>query len=233
MKISDFFIHNILYIFTFFLILASLIYNYFYFIAIGMDNSSIPVSVIDYINNMEWYWIIPLILYFMYVEIPLKKIEKFQTDKEIIKSSSNPKKTEKIRSFPYKIICIISIIIIITFITKKIFNLNIFLNKEEVGISVFIITLCLLDWVLTDENISINTIIIIVILYILTSIGTMGYLNGINSKYKKMKEVLILNNDKKIHCVILRNFNNVILIKDINSYIFVFKENIKLIRYLK
>lgn len=233
MKIRDILTNNFIYIFIFLLFLSTLIYNYFYFLAIGINNFSIPISMIDYINNMEWYWIIPLILYFIYIEIPLKKIENFQTEEELIKHSPNPEKTKKIRSFPFKMLCFISIIGIIIFIIKKIFNLNIILNEEEVPTLLLIINFCLFDWILRDKNLSKNIIIIIFVAMILTSIGIVGYFNGINTKYKKVKEILVLKNNKKIHCTILRNFNDVLLVKDINSYMFIFKENIRIIRYLK
>ena len=231
MKISDLLINNVIYIIILFLILSALTYNYFYFLAIGIDISSIPISLIDYINNMQWYWIVSFIIYLIYIEIPLRKIEGFKTEEELIKTSKNPEKFRKIPNQPYKFLCIISIIIIITFLVKKIFSLNILLNDEGIGISVFVVTLCLLDWVLRSENISRRIIVIILVLYFLTIIGAWGYFNGINANNKKIKDILILNDNKKIHCAILRNFNDVILIRDINSYMFVSKSDIKAIKY--
>ena len=182
---------------------------------------------------MQWDWLIYFVLFLVYIEIPLRRIENFKNEKEIIKTSNNPKKIKKIRNSPYIMICFMSIIFCIIFLIEKIFDLNIQLPYQSIGLLLFTITLCLFDWIIKSENISLNISIIVIVLEILAVIGVNGYFNGNKAKLKEIKEILIFNDNKKIHCAVLRNFNNVILIKDINSYMFISKSDIKAIKYSK
>lgn len=84
----------------------SVIYDWGYVYAIGIDLMSLPTTISDHLRTgVIWF---PYLLAFVFVafavEFQFRRVEKGLTEQEIIESSKNPEKLKKFREGPWKLI---------------------------------------------------------------------------------------------------------------------------------
>jgi len=84
----------------------SVIYDWGYVYAIGIDLMSLPTTISDHLRTgVIWF---PYLLAFVFVgfavEFQFRRVERGLTEQEIIESSKNPEKLNKFREGPWKLI---------------------------------------------------------------------------------------------------------------------------------
>lgn len=85
---------------------VSLIYDWGYGFALGLDFSQLPSTVTDHFRT-GILWFPPLLaaaLFWVAVEYQIQLLEKGLTEDEIVETAKNPKKLKKFRDGPYKLL---------------------------------------------------------------------------------------------------------------------------------
>jgi hypothetical protein len=85
------------------IVIFSVIYEAAFFWGLGISINQTPLSASDFLRDwVEWSaYVIPVILIIIIFELTTRKIEGWQTEEQLIQSSSNPEKTRKLRESPY------------------------------------------------------------------------------------------------------------------------------------
>ena len=84
----------------------SVIYDWGFFYALGIDFNFVPTTTRDHLRTcLLWLPYIFLIAIFYYaLEFQFQRVERGLTEDELAESSSNPEKTKKLRKRPWKVI---------------------------------------------------------------------------------------------------------------------------------
>lgn len=85
------------------LLVASLAYELTYFWGMGLSLNSTPLGVNDFLRGwMEWGSLfLTVSLIYFFVEIVLRRSENWQSEEQIINSTSNPERIRKFRESPF------------------------------------------------------------------------------------------------------------------------------------
>jgi|GEM_PF-6687469 len=211
---------------------CSVVYNYAYFLALGITLSQIPITISDIINTaFVWMPFVTIMVGsgFLFILIT-KRIEQGMTEEEIINSTSNPMRTAKLREMPFKVLEVIAIIAVIFFF--------LFGQQNKSLLSIFLFFMVFWFWFgkkLSDHPRIIqrrSTLLRLSIVFLPVIVGFIfarGYDDAIDIISKQEPDAIVqLTNGNKISVVVLRNFDKGILVRKLgnDSISFLFWRNI-------
>jgi hypothetical protein len=84
-------------------IVLSLTYEMFYFFGMGTSLSNTPLNTSDFLRGwLNWYpYIFGSVTGYIFLELTIRRLELWQTEEQIISSSSNPEALRRKRERPY------------------------------------------------------------------------------------------------------------------------------------
>lgn len=111
---------------------ASLIFDWGFYSALNLSFLEIPSELSDHVRSaLIWFPKVVLAFGGIFVfEMLTRRIEQGMTEEEIIKSSSNPERTKRLRDGPYKMITYTSVFVVIAYVLMG----DIFLSALPFGL---------------------------------------------------------------------------------------------------
>lgn len=98
--------------------IVSVIYDWGFYRALGLDFSSIPTTTADQFRS-GLLWFPPLlgaIFAYMAIEYQIQRVERGLTEKEILESSSNPDRLRRFRDGPWKFFAWMAPVCVVTYV---------------------------------------------------------------------------------------------------------------------
>lgn len=199
-----------------FCFLASLVYDWGFYSSISLSYAEIPSTLTDHVRSaLIWSPKIGAAFFVYYVfELFFKRVEKGQTEEEIVNSSSNPKLMRQFRDGPYKLIATIAFVLM---------ALYVLLGEHFVTTLAFSLTICwvsFINWVYSHQVVRERSNSIVKSLSIIVPPMVFWlYFTGFNDALKlytndKPNTTITTSKNENQTVTILREFEQGVLIKN-------------------